>query len=101
MIRYDSEGLYLESATTAQAKIAACDAIIDKLLILSATAADGDNIQEYSLNDGQVIIRTLYRSSKQIADAINGFEKIRQRYLARINGRVVRLVDEKNLIGRR
>lgn len=97
---FDTAGLYLETVSGNEAKIAAIDNIIATLLTTAATAAGSDNISEYSLNDGQVIIKTLYRGSDSIYEAIKNFEKLRQFYISRINGRVIRLVHEKNFIGR-
>lgn len=99
MITYDTVGLYLETATTNQEKITAIDAIISALLTTAANAAGNENISEYSLNDGQVIIKTNYRGVESIYKSIAAFRKLRQEYINMINGRVVRLVDGKNFIG--
>jgi len=100
MIYYDSCGIYVQSKTTLLDKIAAIDAIIDMLESTALTMAGNDNIQEYSLNDGQTIIKTIYKGSVGIASAIDDFERIRQRYVNRLNGRMHRAVDGKNFIRR-
>lgn len=96
MVYFDNCGLYVQSVTTLEAKIAAIDAIIDALEVQALNAAATQNLSEYQLNDGQTIIRQTYRGAQGIANAINQFESIKQRYLGRLNGRVFRAVDSKN-----
>lgn len=96
MVIYDSAALYIEAQSGLQAKITAIDAIIDALLLTAAKAAAGDNISEYSLNDGQTQIKTVYRGTSAVYASIRDFEKLKQMYMSRINGRVIRLVDDKN-----
>lgn len=96
MVVFDRCGLYIESCTTLQAKIAAINAIIDALEIQALDAIATNNITEYQLNDGQTIIKEVYRGSDNIAKAINEYEAIKQRYVNRLNGRVIRGVDSKN-----
>lgn len=100
MIYFTTCGLYIQSITDLKAKIAAIDDIIDKLYVAASDAALGDGVKEYSLNDGQVIIKEIYSGTKAISEAIDLFEKQKQRYINRINGRKFRLVHEKNF-GRR
>lgn len=96
MVYFDTCGLYIQSCTTLQAKIAAIDLIIQALEDASLSAASSSNVSEYQLNDGQTIIKELFRGPKGIADSINAYEAIKQRYVNRLNGRVVRGVDSKN-----
>jgi len=100
MIYFDSCSTYVQSKQTLLDKIAAIDAIIDMLESTALTMAGNDNVQEYSLNDGQTIIKTIYKGSVGIASAIDDFERIRQRYVNRLNGRMHRAVDGKNFIRR-
>ncbi len=97
MVFFDRCGLYIQSKTTLQAKIAAIDAIIqaleDSALLV---AGGGDAVSEYQLNDGQTIIKQVYRGTAGIAKAINDFEAIKQRYVNRLNGRIIRSIDSKN-----
>ncbi len=95
-VYYDSEGLFIASCSGTRAKIAAIDAIIDALLLAAANAAASDNIQEYSLNDGQTIIRSLKRGTEGIFKSIEAFRRLRKSYEQELTGRMVRLVDEKN-----
>jgi hypothetical protein len=98
MVVYESARLFIESATTLEAKIAAIDSIIDGLYAAAATAAGKDDISEYSLNDGQVIIKTVYRGAEAIGKAVKIYEQQRQMYINRLNGRHIWLKDKKNFI---
>jgi hypothetical protein len=101
MTVYDSADIYLESRTGARAKITAIDAIVDALLLTAAKAAAGENILEYSLDDGQTKIKTVRRSSKEIEASIMAFQRLKQLYINQLNGRVFRMIDSKNFnIGR-
>ena len=96
MVTFDTCGLYIESCATIEAKIVAIDAIISALELQALTSAGSDGVSEYQLNDGQTIIKQIYRGSASISKAINDYETIRQRYINRLNGRVFRAVDSKN-----
>lgn len=95
-VYFDSCGLYIQSATTLRAKIAAIDAIIDALEAQAIDAVATQNLTEYQLNDGQTIIRQTYRGAGGIAKAIEDYERIKQRYVNRLSGRVFRAMDSKN-----
>lgn len=95
-IYFDSAGLYIASQSSINAKITAIDAIIDALLITAADSAANAGISEYSLNDGQTIIRTTYRGPDAIYTSIQSFQKLKIWYQNQSMGRVVRLVDSKN-----
>lgn len=98
-VTYDSAAIYIQSADTLEAKVTAIDAIIDALLLTAATAAGSANYAEYSLDDGQTKIRTAYRDVADVYRGIQAFERLRQTYINRLNGRMIRLVDGKNFNG--
>jgi hypothetical protein len=98
MVIYDSAGLYLESKTTMAERVDAIQEIIDALILKAADATATANYEEYSLNDGQTQIRTRYRSVQDIEAAITVFDRLLQRYLNRLNGRAMRMVDSKNFL---
>lgn len=100
MVIYDSAYIYLESCKTLQEKINGIDLIIEGLLNAAVKAAENEGISEYQLNDGQTIIKTVYRGVNQIFSSVSAFERLKQMYVNRLNGRVIRLVDEKNFNGR-
>lgn len=96
MATFDSASIYIDSATTLQAKIVRINAIITALETTALKAAETGNVTEYSLDDGQTKINTMYRSPIEVQKSIDAFESIKQRYVNQLNGRVVRLVDSKN-----
>lgn len=100
MVVYESAAKYLESCATLQQKIAAVDAVILALYTALANSATTANLQEYSLNDGQVIIKSILSNPKQIESIIYAMERMRIMYSNRLTGRVTRLVDTKNFMGR-
>ncbi len=91
-----SEQLYIESSVDLNQKIIRMNQVIDGLenAVLTAALA-GEHIDEYMLNDGQTIIRTKYRSVATISKAIDAMEMIKQRYVNRLNGRVINLKDSQ------
>ena len=96
MVIYNSAAIYIDSATTLQEKITKIDAIITALEDTALKAASTGDITEYTLDDGQTKINTIYRGAADVERAITSFERIRQRYINQLNGRIVRLVDGKN-----
>ncbi len=100
MVVYDSACIYIEKASTIRDKITRIDAIISALESTALKAAANDNIKEYSLDDGQTKILTIYKGADQVLASIMSFERIRQMYINRLNGRMVRLVDGKNFASR-
>lgn len=100
MVYFESCAIYVQSRTTLLDKIAAIDAIIEALEAQALVQAGSDSVQEYSLNDGQTIIKKIFKGSVGIASAIDDFERIKQRYINRLNGRMHRAVDGKNFIRR-
>lgn len=100
MVVYDSAAHYVDSCTGIKAKITALDNIINTLLTTALTAVGKGDIQEYSLDDGQTKIKTMYRSADEIWKSIAGFEKLKKYYETQYDaskyGRRTRLVDSKN-----
>lgn len=98
-VYYDTAAIYIDSANSIADRIQRIDTIIDALLTNALVAAGKDRIEEWSLNDGQTIIREKYRSSVDIQKAIMAFEQIKQVYVNRCNGRMTRLKDGKSING--
>jgi hypothetical protein len=92
---------YIQSCSTITAKIAAIDAVIDKLMIAAVKAADGANVEEYWFDDGHVKIRNKYRTVASITESIKQFEQLRTMYAQRKTGGVFRLIDQSNFHGNR
>lgn len=93
-----TEIVYIDSATTLLERIARIDAIIDALLLqMSNVGTSHSDLASYSLNDGQTTISTQYTTPELITNAINGFERMRERYLNKLNGRGMILRDVRGL----
>ena len=97
MVIYDSAAIYIESATNLCDKIVKIDAIITALEDTALKSATSDDITEYSLDDGQTKIKTVYKGTDAILNSIQSLIRLRNYYLNKLNGRQVRLVDGKSL----
>ena len=91
---YTTATNYIQSATTLVEKIKKLDAIIEALENLALKSAEGADISKYMLNDGQTTISTEYRSPLEITNSLFQYEKIRQNYLNKLDGRSVKLIDK-------
>jgi hypothetical protein len=98
MVIYNSASIYIDSATSLRDKITRIDAIISALETTSLRAAAGEDVEEYWLDDGQTKIKTITRGLDKITASIQAFERLRQMYINRLNGRMVRLNDSRNFI---
>jgi len=96
---YHTETLYIESATTLEERVRRICAIIEALELRQVAVIGNEDVQEYSIDDGQVKIKTSYRGAKQIAEAIQAYEVIKQRILNKLNGRQMVLRDWRGLNG--
>lgn len=101
MVIFETVDIFIESKTTARAKIIALDAVIDALITTVLKAAATGNVTEYELDTGQTKIKTNYRNPKEVSDAITALQTVREYYVNQINGRRFRLVDTKNFTGPR
>lgn len=100
MVEYSSAGIYLSSKKTTEDRLAAIEAIIDELLLRAADAAGTAGVVSYTLNDGQSVLNGQYRSVTDMRRAIVEFEGLANMYRNRLNGRVARNVDSKNMQSR-
>lgn len=82
-----NETTYIESATSLEQRLQRITQIIEALELRAVESIANEDIEEYQIDDGQVKIRTVYRSSKQIERAIQAYEVIKQRILNKLNGR--------------
>ena len=94
---YTTETIYISDATTLEERLARINTIIEALELRQVEVISKSDIQQYSIDDGQVKITTLYRSADQIAKAINAYEVIKQRILNKLNGRGMALRDWRGL----
>jgi uncharacterized cupin superfamily protein len=98
VLLFDSSAKYINQASTLVDRLNRIEAIIDALYTVALTAAAGDNIGEYFINDGQVQIKTTYKSSADIEKSIIAYERLKEMLKNQLNGRGVRLMDGKNFI---
>lgn len=100
MIQYESAYDYLSVSANDTDRIAKLDVLIDALYEAATRAATTGNINSYLIDNGQTRINTEYRSIDAIKKDIEGLEKLKEMYVVRYNntrnGRMTRLVDEKN-----
>lgn len=97
MVIYDSSYKYIDCATTVREKITRIDAIITALEDTALKSAANDDISEYSLDDGQTKIKTAYKGTDSVLKSIQSFIKLKEYYVNKLNGRVIRLVDGQSL----
>lgn len=83
---------YIEYKSKVLDKVAVYDLLIDGLekSILEATLSG--QYAEYEMDDGQMKVRSRFRSIDQMISGMQGLRKIRQDYINQYNGRSVRLV---------
>lgn len=79
---------YLGTKTSITARIEAIDSLIDSILLKIADTVGNVDISEYQMDDGQMKVRTSYRSPQDAIKGIEALEKIKQMYLNQLNGRV-------------
>jgi len=82
-----NETVYIEGATGLIDRLSRIESIIEALELRQVAVIGNSDIEEYSLNDGQIQIRTLYKSAESMAKAIMSYEKIKQSILNKLNGR--------------
>jgi hypothetical protein len=82
---------FIECKSKSLGKIEAVDAMIDALELKLLESIDSANYSEYQLDDGQMKVRTAYRSTAEVLNGINELEKLKQRYVNRYNGRTLTL----------
>lgn len=86
---------YLSSKEKLKDRIAAIDVLIDKAILSLAETLDGvgANISTYELDDGQVKIKTGYRSIDEVEAGIKSLERMKNLYINKLYGRSVQLRD--------
>lgn len=86
---------YFEEKSKLIGKIATYDLIIEGMekAILESTVSG--HLVQYELDDGQMKVRTMYRSIKDMTSAMQGLIKLRQMYVNKHNGSVVVLTSGK------
>ena len=100
MIYYASVGDYLAEARNDCAKLAALENIWWALCAASASASDASTatVQELMLNDGQTIVKTMYRSPEQLLAAQDDVDRQIQKFKNRLRGRTVQMKSAPNFL---
>lgn len=96
MIIFDSSSQYINSQKSNLDKIKAIDKVIAALMDQALLAAANEGITEYSFDDGQVKIQEMYRGTEAVMRSVYAFERLKNYYQNKINGRVSRAIDSKN-----
>ena len=99
MVVYSNEFDFIQQCPSRQDKIKAIEAIQDTLILQMAKGALTSDKTSYTLNDGQTQISVNYRSVEEMQKMWDSLERIKNKYINSITGRIVRLVDSKNLNG--
>ncbi len=77
-------------------RIVKIDEIIDSLYNVALATVNQGNIAEYELDTGQTRNRVKYNTQASVMAAIKLYEDMRQRYVNRLQPRMVKLMDHKN-----
>jgi hypothetical protein len=78
---------YIDSRSGLLAKIQAINNLISAMELKLVDTVGQVNYADYSLDDGQMKIRTVYRSPSDVMAGITALEQLKQRYVNRYNGR--------------
>jgi hypothetical protein len=82
-----NETVYIEAASGMIERVERINTIIDALELRQIAVIGNSDVEEYSINDGQIQIKTIYKSAESIAKAITSYEAIKQKLLNKLNGR--------------
>ena len=80
---------YIESKSNLADKIQAIEALIGAMELKLLDAIGTSDLDEYQMDDGQMKVRTKYRSIADVNKGIEALEIQKQRYINRYNGRRV------------
>lgn len=100
MITYQSAYDYISTPASIKIKIDRIEAIINAYTDTLLAGATTGNISEYSLDDGQSKIKTVYMGASQLTNSITALEFLRDKLIVKYNkennGSITRLMDSKN-----
>jgi len=96
MVVFNSIPDYIFGQPCINVQLARIEAIINELYKSLLKAAMNEDISEYSLDDGQTKIRTVYKSSESITKSIEAMKRLKADLINDRDGRVVRMMDSKN-----
>lgn len=78
---------YVQSASDLVGRIAKINSLIDAMELVLIDSTGSANYSEYQMDDGQMKVRASYRNPSEVTAGINELEKLKQRYINRLNGR--------------
>lgn len=92
---------YLTDSKTLEDRIHRIEQLIDAMILSTLNVvSDNDynpNVSEYQLNDGQMTVRTSYKTNNDVFASIQQLEKTKQIYVNQLNGRVFTSRDIRSL----
>lgn len=80
---------YVESRCKLYDKIVAIDLLIDAMELKILDVTESTAYDEYQMDDGQMKVRTKYRSVSDVMAGITALESLKQRYINKVNGRSI------------
>lgn len=78
---------YVQSASDLVGRIAKINSLIDAMELVLIDSTGSANYSEYQMDNGQMKVRASYRNPSEVTAGINELEKLKQRYINRLNGR--------------
>lgn len=92
---------YLTDSKTLEDRIHRIEQLIDAMILSTLDTVSAEdynpNVSEYQLNDGQMIVRTSYKTNNDVFASIQQLEKTKQIYVNQLNGRVMTSRDIRSL----
>jgi len=91
--------IYIQSKVSLYEKIQAIEVLIESMFLKIAETTSGQAaiINEYWMDDGQMKVKTSYRSVVDVEAGISALEKMKQRYINQYNGRGMVLRDVRGI----
>lgn len=80
---------YVECGKTISERIMKIDFIIAAMELKMLDMVEGSVYDEYQLDDGQMKVRTKYRSTSDFIKGLDVLEKMKSRLIQKLNGRTV------------
>lgn len=96
MVIYLSGPIYQDSQSSDVKKVQYYDTIISQLETTAMLACLNADTVEYSIDTGQSKQYKIFRTAGDVQKAIRMFEQLRQMYINRVNGSIVRRMDSSN-----
>lgn len=79
---------YIENGTDLYSRIVNINNLINALELKLLESIDSAIYDEYEMHDGQMRVKTKFRSIADVQKGLDSLEMLKQRYVNRYNGRV-------------